>query len=268
MTETMNTTVQPGSAPASVSTPAVSTSPYTASTAPTWVPNATPQYFTAEDVEKIRQQEKEKLYQRLESQQTQINEFRTAVEELRADKKARDEELAKQQKAASDAARSAEEEKLTAQELIKSQREQMEKEQAKLREDMEMKIALMQKEQEFLQVKAYIQRRVAEEIAANNIIPDIAEYVNGTNQEEIEASIAKAREKTANIVKGAQSMMSPVPGGVSPTGGPSGPLDNLSGPRQMTLEELKAMPVNSPEYMAYRRQQGLDRAGNGQGLFG
>lgn len=262
MTETVNTIVQPGSVPASQTTPQPQQAPFQYAQHGV----TPPQYFTAEDLERTRQQEKDKLYSRLENQQNQINEFKSTVDALMADKKTRDDELAKQQRAAEDAVRAAEEEKLSAQELIKAKQAEFEAQQEKLRQDMETKFTLMQKEQDFRLLKSFIQRRVTEEVSAGNIIPDLAEYIDGSTQEEVEASITKAKEKTASIVNGAQRLVAPNPGGVSPTGGPSGPLDNLSGPRQPTQEQIKAM--NNKEYGEYRKTIGLDRAGNGQGLFG
>jgi hypothetical protein len=264
MTETTNTIVQPGTMPVSQT---VLPQQYQ-QTAPVYQPSMAPQFFTAADIEAARRQEKDKLYDQIERQKTQLDEFKTTVDSLVSDKKARDDELARQQKAVADAAASAQAEKLTAQELIAQKQAEWEQQQAQLKAEMDLKLAGMQKEQEFLRVKSYAQRRVNEEINAGNIIPDLAEYIDGADEQEIEASITKAKEKTNSIVMGAAKMTAPVPGGVSPTGGPSGPLDNLSGPRQITLEELQAMPVNSPEYLALRKRQGLDRAGNGQGLFG
>lgn len=269
MTETTNTILPSGGltpqnvgyAPTTVTTPVISTT-----TSPQWAPNAGQQFFTADDLERARQQEKDKLYGRLENQQNQINEFKSTVDTLMADKKARDDELAKQQKAAEDAARTAANEKLSAQELITQKQAEWEQRQAQLQSEWELKFTTMQKEQDFLRLKSYAQRRVTEEINAGNIIPDLAEYIDGDTESEIESAIEKAKEKTNSIVMGATRLNAPVPGGVSPTGGPSGPLDSLSGPREPSLEQLRNM--NMKEYRQYREQRGLDRAGNGQGLFG
>ncbi len=224
------------------------------------------QYFTAEQLESARQQEKDKLYQKIQQIEARNTEFQSTVNELKADKAARDDELMAQRKAAEDAKRLEAESKLSGQQLIESKQRELEETQAKFLQDMELQKALMLKEQELYRLQSFIQRRVAEEIAANTIIPDLVEYINGSNEAEVEVAINKAREKTANIVKGATSLTSGIPGGVSPTGGPSGLLDTLSSPRQLTPEEIRNMPMD--KFQEYRRQSGLDRAGNGQGLFG
>src|SRR5579862_6025083 len=59
-------------------------------------------YFTEDEVERIRKEEKDKMYSRLEKSEQQLNEFKATVESLAADKKVRDEELARQQQAAKD----------------------------------------------------------------------------------------------------------------------------------------------------------------------
>jgi hypothetical protein len=137
--------------------------------------------------------------------------------------------------------------------------------QEKFRTDMEFRIAEMAKEQEFLRIQSYARQRVAEEIANATIMSELAEYITGESEAEIEASIGRAQEKTASIVQGAQSMFSSGPVGVSPSGGPSGIMDGISGPRQYSREEVERMPMK--DYAVYRVQQGIDRAGSGRGLL-
>ncbi len=226
------------------------------------------QYFTAEQVEAIRAQEKDKLYDRLKKTDEQLATFKSTVDQLTADKAARDAEIEAQKKAAEDAQKREAESKLTAEQLIAAREAELKEQQDKFQKDMDLKLATMAKEQEFLKLQSYIRTRVAEEIAANTIIPDLVEFVGGNSEDEVEASITKVKEKTANIVKGATTLsggVSQLPG-VSPTGSPAGPLDNLSGPRQLSAEEIASMSMD--EFSKYRRQSGLDRAGNGQGLFG
>lgn len=226
------------------------------------------QYFTADQVEEIRRQEKDKLYDRIKKSEDQLAAFKTTVDQLTADKQARDDELEAQRKAAEEAQKREEESKLTAQQLIDAREAELKKQQDQFQKDMELKMATMAKEQEFLKLQSYIRTRVAEEIAANTIIPDLVEYIGGETEDQVEASITKAKEKTANIVKGATTLTggSPQLPGVSPTGSPAGPLDNLNPPRGLSAEEISKMGM--ADYAKFRSQSGIDRAGNGQGLFG
>jgi len=230
--------------------------------------NPPAQYFTADQVEEIRRQEKDKLYDRIKKSEDQLAAFKTTVDQLTTDKASRDAELETQRKAAEEAQRREEESKLTAQQLIEAREAELKTQQESFQKDMDLKLATMAKEQAFLQLQSFIRTRVAEEIAANTIIPDLVEYIGGNTEEEVEVSITKAKEKTANIVKGATTLTgsSPQLPGVSPTGSPAGQLDNLSGSRQRTAEEIANMSMS--EFQQFRKQSGLDRAGNGQGLFG
>jgi len=250
--------VQPGGATTSIQ--GMPISPYATMT------QQEPRYFTAEDLERARQQEKDKLYDRLQKTDAQLNEFKTTVESLAADKQARDKELENQKQTALAAAKKLEDEKLSAQQLLEKRQSEFELQQKMLRDEMELKLTTMQREQDFLRKRAYIQKRINEEVNAATIIPDLAEYITGDTEEEIEASIQKAKDKTASIITGAQSLTSPSsPMGTSPTGTPFSPLDNLSGPRQYTSQQIQAM--NNTEFSEYRKLIGLDRAGSGRGLF-
>lgn len=224
-------------------------------------------YFTAEDLERARQQEKDKMYSRLQKNEEQLTEFRSTVESLMSDKKARDNELAAQRKAAEDEARRLSEEKLSTQQLLEQNKAEFETQQKKLREDMELQITVMKREQDFLRMRGFIQNRINEEINAATIIPDLAEYINGETEEEVEASIQRAKDKTSSIMQGVQSLTQPTsPMGTSPTGTPFSPLDRLSTDnRPLTREQIQSM--NNAEFAAYRKQIGLDRAGSGQGMF-
>lgn len=228
------------------------------------VPTPQSRYYTEADLERVRQQEKDKMYDRLNKQQEMLNTFKSTVDELKAEKDARAAEVAEQQRVVAEAKRRAEEEKLSYQELVAKREAELNQQLEQQRLEMENKIALWQKEQYYLNLKGYAQRRVAEEVAAANIIPDLAEYITGNSEEEIESAIAKAREKTESIVKGAQTLTAPVPPGVSPTGAP-GIMNIPSGPRQYSRDDIANMSM--AEYANYRRQQGMDRRGNGQGLF-
>jgi len=243
--------------------PGTSTGP-----APVVINNPPPagQYFTAEQLEAARQQEKDKLYGRLQSQEETLNAFKAQLEDLNKDKEARDKAIAEAAKAAEEAQRREQESKLSAEELISAREAELTAKHEQFSQEMELKIATMQKEQEFLRLQAYIQRRVAEETAANTIIPELVEFIGGNSEDEVETTITKVKEKTANIVKGAATLTAPtMPNGVSPTGGPSGPLDNLGGPKQYSKEDIDKMDMQ--QYAAWRQQQGIAGAGNNRGLF-
>lgn len=227
------------------------------------------QYFTVEQLEQARQQEKDKVYDRLKKQDDQLKAFTSELEGFRTKEAQRETDLKAEQQKAADAARAAEQEKLSATELITAKQKEWEEAQAQLRSDLESQQALLRKEQQFLALQSFTQRRMAEEIASDTIAEEFLDYITGDNEEEVEASITKAKEKSARIAAsiGQGTGPSPLrPAGVSPTGfGPSGPLDNLTGTKEYSQTDLDNMGMS--EYAKFRVQTGIAKAGKDQGLF-
>lgn len=225
------------------------------------------QYFTAEQLEAARQQEKDKLYDRMKKQDDQLNAFKTQVEELMTEKQARDKAAEDAAKAQADAAKAAADAKLSAEELIARHAQEMEAERARIAAEFDQQKALLAKERDFLELSNYIRQRISEEVAASNVHPAFTDYITGNTKEEVEASITIAKEKTDKIFEGIVNRPPASPTGVQPTGfGPSGPLDTLQGQRQFTAEDIAKMSM--AEYAAYRKQVGVDKAGQDRGLFG
>lgn len=225
------------------------------------------QYFTAEDLERARQQEKDKLYARLESADQKVQAFQTDLDSMKAERQAEKDALAAQQAAAVAAQQKADEEKLTVTELIAKRDSEWQQEKEQLKQQMETERVIAQRDRELFQLQSFIQRRVAEEVAQDNIAPEFVDLITGNNEAEVESSITRMKEKTASIVAGMGGSRTPASSpGVSPAGfAPSGPLDNITGTRQYTAEQIKAM--NAQEYATFRAQVGIDRAGNNTGLF-
>ena len=226
------------------------------------------QYFTAEQLEAARQQEKDKLYGRMQALETQFNDSKAELDKYRQEREAAESARLDAEKKAADAKKAEEESKLSVQDLIKRKEQEWQEAQNSLQNQLEMQKALMDKDRELFRLQQYIQRRVAEEIAENNIIPDLAEYIDGNNEEQVEASITKAKEKTASIVAGALGQNAPrTTPGVSPTGfAPTGPLDNLQGTQSYQPSDIQKMSL--AEYAEFRAKAGIDKAGNNKGLFG
>lgn len=229
------------------------------------------QYFTAEQLEAARQQEKDKLYDRVKKAEEQNKTFQAELQRLSDAENAR-EAAAKEQREAADAdAKKAADAKLSAEQYVAQKTAEWEEDKEKFRQDMEAKQAYMDKERQLFSLQSYAQRRVAEALASNVLAEDFVDYITGNTEEEIETSLNKAIEKTANIVASMTGQMPVNPGqgrpaGVSPTGfGPSGPLDNLTGQRNYTKEQIDAMSME--EFREFRKQSGLDKAGQNKGLL-
>lgn len=230
------------------------------------------QFFTAEDIERARQQERDKLYGRI----TRSDErFRTLEEEVTSLRQAAQERAAAEQQAREEAAetlRRKQEDELSARQLIEQREREWQDRFSKFQQEQEIARVAYEKDKQHLALKNYIERRAREEMANELIGDELIDFINGNNEEEVEASILILRDKTKRILDGireGQQQARAGMQGVQGTGAPpaGGPLDNLSAPsqREMTLEELRAIPPS--QWGNYRGQFGLTGSDSNQGLY-
>jgi hypothetical protein len=224
--------------------------------------------FTAEDIQKARSEEKDKLYKRLQAQDEQIAKF---TAELEAQRKAREdaqaEEDRKRQEAEA-AARAKSEEDMSAKELLAQREQEWNNRFAEIERQRAEEQALFAKEQEFANLQQYIQRRVGEE--SNDIAPELLDYVSGNTPDEVEASIATAKAKTQAILESVQQaaiQQRAAMRGVSPTGySTTGPMDTDPGHKSYSVDDLRNMSM--AEYAKIRGQLGVGNASqNNRGLY-
>jgi hypothetical protein len=235
-------------------------------------PSPPNQFFTADDIEKARREERDKLYGRI----TRTDErFRTLEDELRTlqtDRESRVAEETRRREEAEAALRTQRESEMDAKTLIAEKEKEWQAQLDQVRQQQATHEAMLTKEREFMALQNFIQRRAAEEHANGTVGPEFIEFINGNNEQEVEASIIKLRTKTDSILKGVregQTQRQAALPGVSLTGAPpsGGPLDNISGQqRTYTKEDIEKMSM--PEYEKFRRQIGVEGAGNNQGLYG
>ncbi|MFI6495882.1 hypothetical protein [Nonomuraea typhae] len=237
-------------------------------------PVAGQQYFTAEDVERFRAQEREKLYGRMAKQDELLEELRDKVSTFDQEREAARQAEEARNTAEADAARKAQEEGMSARQLLEAQRAEMEQRFAALQAEREQERATLEKEKQFASLQAFIQRRVREEQQDETIAPELLNLVDGDTEEAVEARIAQLRETTSAMVTnmqaafGAQAPQA-APRGVSAAGyAATGPMDNQTTQRQITPEELRDMPLS--EYAKIRDQLigQAAQTNRGNGLFG
>ena len=230
------------------------------------------QYFTSEQVERFRQQERDKLHLDLERQKTQLEELRTQVGSFAAEREAFQRAEAERQAAEEAAQRKAAEEEMSVRDLLKQRETEWENRLSQMEQERALERATLEKENQFVALQAYIQRRVREESEAQTIVPELLDLINGSNQEEVEQSIARLREKTTAIVTQMQNAVGaqPAPRGVSAAGyAAMGPLETNQELRPPTAEEIKGM--NWEQYEAFRKKFNIGGGGgstNGHGIFG
>ncbi|RZU35924.1 hypothetical protein EV284_3407 [Streptomyces sp. BK022] len=224
--------------------------------------------FTADDIQRARQEEKDKLYKRLQTVEEQNKKF---LDEIEAQRKQREEaqaeEARKRQEAQAEAKRKAEED-MSAKELLQQKEQEWASRFEQIERQREEERLLFEKEQAFNNLQQYIQRRVGEE--TNELAPELLDFVGGNTPEEVEASIATVKAKTQAILESVQQaaiQQRASMRGVSPTGySTTGPMDSDPGTKSYSLSDLRDMPMS--EYAKIRGQLGVGNAAQNQrGLY-
>jgi DNA repair exonuclease SbcCD ATPase subunit len=216
--------------------------------------------FTADDIAKARKEEKDKLYSRIESMDEELK-------KMRAEREEREKALKEQQKKEADEAKKKAEEEMTAKQLLEQKEQEWEARFQQLQQDRERDQAILAQERQFAAVMDYRANRMAEE--ADNILPELIDLVGGNTQEEIEASIARLRERTEKIVgnvQAAQQQARREMPGTKVTAPPTGPVENQPGYETLSADDIRNMDMAT---YAKRREQLLGAASQNRnkGLF-
>jgi hypothetical protein len=233
-------------------------------------PQGTSRFFTKEEVDELlnqaRTQERDKLYPTIEKTNAKATEFEAELKELQKFRKQAEKERGEREAAVEAERKKAEEAKLTAEQLIAKREQEMNDRFLQFQQEQELRVAMLQKQNELVSLQAYIQRRVAEE--RDNIVPELVDFIGGDSEEQVEASIATVLAKSALIVESVKQagvrQRSAMPG-VAPAAGinAQGPMDT-PGDRQITADDIRGMPM--AEFAQLRQRIGMP-TGSGRGLF-
>lgn len=235
--------------------------------------------FTEEEVNKLLEREKNKLYGRIEKSNSLLDELKGTVSELQKESKERAAAEAKARKEAEALAKQKAEAEMSAKELIEAKTRELQEQQQRLQDEwaqrytgleqqIETERAIFAKEKAMNDLAMYTQQAVA--AAADEIAPELVRFISGSTKEEVDAQIAQAKEATQSILAGIQqaqvAQRAAMPG-VSPTGfAPTGPLDTQDTTRELSAADIQNMSM--AEYQKMRAQLGTAGAGMGKGLFG
>ncbi|MFC9505417.1 hypothetical protein [Streptomyces sp. NPDC057002] len=232
-------------------------------------PPAQGRTFTAEDIAKARQEEKDKLYSRLTKGDERLQALEAELTTLREEREAREKAEADRQTAEEQAAKEKAEAEMSARKLVEERSTEWEQKFAELQREREQERAALAKEAEFNRLRAYIQERLTAE--SNSIAPELRDLVAGNTPEEVDQSIEMLKAKTDAIfqsVQQAQQTARSQMRGVASTGYTgNGPTDGDAGARQLSVDDIKNMPMS--EFAKYRSQL-LGAAANNssnRGLF-
>jgi hypothetical protein len=206
---------------------------------------ATGRTFTEAEIEAARQQEKDKLYPRLEEMQQELTRLRAAEEERTRLAQTETERAAAAEAARQEAERKAAEAELSAKELLERRQAEWTAEMAQVREDMARRDAMFAQERRFAELQVYKANAVA--AAQDDIAPEFLAYVGGETEAEIEASIEMAKTNTASIlanVAGLQQQQRRESKGTSVTAPPVGPVETAQALQSFSPEQIAAMPMS------------------------
>lgn len=235
--------------------------------------------FTADDLQKARSEEKDKLYARLEQEAQQRKALEDRVAGLLSAQQEKEAAEAERLRKAEAEAKAKAEAEMDARELLAQREREMNERLAQTQTDWESRFqtlaqereqerALLEKDRQLAEIQAYATRRVAEE--ADNIAPELRDFISGNSPEEIERSIELVKAKSAeiaNTVQNAMQQQRAAQRGVSPAGyAPVGPLEMESGQRQYSAEDIQNMDLQ--QYAEFRRKAGIGGQANNRGLFG
>lgn len=227
--------------------------------------------FSEDEVHKIRQQEKDKMYKRLEDADSRTKAMEEQLALLSREREQAIREAEERARKDSEILRQREIEELSAKELLAKREDefnqrinQVEQEWSQkfeeLEKDRQAKEAMLEKERYFQQVETYRNRRVQAE--QENIIPELLDLVAGNSEEEIENSIAVLRERSNAIIESIQRTSQPArPKGAPITAPPTGPLDNQPDYQTLTAEDIRNMPMDQYVKMRDRLLQARPNRG-------
>ena len=213
-------------------------------------PNGTddrPAYrWTDEDLEKARQQEKDKLYGRLDEMGGQLK----SIQDERAAEQAERQRLADEAEAAR---RAKEESEMDLRALMEKRDQQFRSELEERDRRYEADRAVFDQERRLVEVTNYRRDRLEQE--QEYIIPELREFVTGDSPEAIDSSIEAMKARTEAIVANftaAQPPPVPFRGAAMASTPPVGPMEQLPSYEQLTPQDIAGMDMDT--YKRYREQ--------------
>lgn len=231
--------------------------------APTQPPMVPVGYFSPEQVEEIRKQEKDKLY-------ADLQKAKEESKSLKAEKDAREKAAIEAQAKAEEVANKLAEEEMSAKELLAQRESKWQAEINELRLQRQQDQERMAMETRFQQLKSYAAQVINANASA--ILPQFqdVDLVFGESEDEINAKVQTLVNKSAATIQDlqqAQTEEGRQSVGVSPFAPAMGPEGAMPTQRTYTPEQIKSMSMK--DYAKFREQQGIDRLDSGnRGLFG
>jgi hypothetical protein len=208
--------------------------------------------------------DQEKVAAKIAKDDPRFGEMQEELKSLRAEQKKVVKEREDREKALAEAERKAQEEKLSAQELIEKRSAEMQAQYESLRKQREEDKAIFEREREIDRITLYTQRAI--DANRENIEPRLLDYIGGHTEEEVNASIQVAINKTQEMfaeINEAQTLNRAAMPGVRPGPPAITELDQPASDGSVSAEDIKAMSWDN--YAKFRQGRVPQ---SGQGIFG
>jgi hypothetical protein len=207
--------------------------------------------FTAEEVEAFRQQEKDKLYGRIDEMSTAL---RTMQEEREAERQAAEAAAREAQEAEAAIARAREEAEMDTRTLLEQRQSEWEQRFQEQEARYAADRAVFDQERRLNELTEYRRARIEQE--QEFILPELRDMVAGNSVEEVDQSIDFMKQRTEIIAANfaaaaAQAPQQPFRGGAMPTVPPVGPLEQQPSYEQITPEWVAGLSMD--EYKRHRQ---------------
>ena len=217
--------------------------------------------YTEEDLRRVREQEKSKLYPQIDSLKEEVN-------LLKKDREERVAQMEAEKAAAEEETRKKTESEMDVRQLLEVKEKEWAQKLEVERGERERAFTLLERERQYAELSEYRTRRLEDE--RDNIMPELVDLISGNTPDEIENSITGLRERSSRILESAQSAMQNARKemtGSRVTAPPTGPMDTNMEQNSFTAEQIAAMSVT--EYAKYRgKLLGKSASGQGKGIFG
>ena len=201
--------------------------------------------FSEEDIERARQQEKDKLYPRLEEM----------GEQLKLLKAERDAEQAERQRLADEAAataRAKEESEMDLRTLFEQKEAAFQSQIQELNQRYDTDRAIFERERALTEAREYRQARIEQE--SEYLLPELRDLISGDTPEAVDASIEEMKSRSETIFNNIRAAAEPQPfrGAAMASVPPVGPMEQMPSYEQLTPDDIRGMDMDT--YKRYREQ--------------
>ena len=203
-------------------------------------------WFSEDDVARMRQEESARIAAISEQLQT-----------LQQERDEREAAALAATAAAEEAERKREEDAMDVRQLLERKDQEWKAQIEGLRGEQERERAIFEQERRFAQVQDYRRNRLEQEVAEQNLLPELQDLVVGSSEDEIEHAIEIMRQRSATILNNVLSAVQPLPQqrplaprGVATTGQPPvGPMEQQE-TQTLSVDDIKRMDPRT--YAQYR----------------